>query len=422
MKKNLNQQIAKNKMKLFATAVALTFTSARGETLALPSPESWFQVENGVITDYFGPYDGDLEIPKTVNGQTVTAIEFAALGGWMEWLDWNHWLYVPSTVRQIGSEALPSIYTYSTLFLPSELYAYSDQNMGMGGTSTTRAKSYQVLTQNNPKVEEVMNNNSIGNVLKDISVLASIKPINGLFIQNGTVIHYEGRDKNVIIPAYVGGVPVTSIGTAAFAMNDYIETVILPDTITEIQESAFNYCQNLKEVQLSERLVTLGDFAFFRTQLLQVSLPNSLQYVGNHALSMIPAETIAFPNSVTYIGGNAVSDNENMTNVTFPDTLYDFVGYFDDCYKLQKLTIPEGVTTLTGGSLNAPNLKELTIPNSVNYISWAAFEDQGYYNDYDGSESDMLSVVPENLIIYCSSGSYGEYFAQKYNIRHIITS
>lgn len=56
---------------------------------------------------------------------------------------------------------------------------------------------------------------------------------------------YNGTDTVVTVPSEFEGVPVTSIGPQAFYGDSAITDIILPDTITEIGDYAFEECSLL---------------------------------------------------------------------------------------------------------------------------------------------------------------------------------
>jgi len=74
--------------------------------------------------------------------------------------------------------------------------------------------------------------------------LAAEVYIHGYFIytvedQSVTVTAYTGKEAEVTVPAMIGGSPVNTIAAGAFADNDYVKTVHLPDTVTTVEEGAF---------------------------------------------------------------------------------------------------------------------------------------------------------------------------------------
>ena len=53
------------------------------------------------------------------------------------------------------------------------------------------------------------------------------------------ITDYFGKDAEVTVPASIAGTPVNTIATGAFAHNDSVKKVNLPDTITTVEEGAF---------------------------------------------------------------------------------------------------------------------------------------------------------------------------------------
>lgn len=66
-----------------------------------------------------------------------------------------------------------------------------------------------------------------------------------------TITDYFGKDAEVTVPASIAGTPVNTIAAGAFAHNDSVKKVNLPDTITSVEEGAFaagitvNYQSNI---------------------------------------------------------------------------------------------------------------------------------------------------------------------------------
>ena len=80
---------------------------------------------------------------------------------------------------------------------------------------------------------------------------------------------YTGNATVLDIPAEIGGLPVTSIGSSAFSENISLVNINLPDSVTEIGEHAFQNCASLEKIHISESVKLIGDFAFGRCDSLQ---------------------------------------------------------------------------------------------------------------------------------------------------------
>lgn len=67
---------------------------------------------------------------------------------------------------------------------------------------------------------------------------------------------------SVIIPDYLGGLPVLSIGTEAFSGNTGITEIIIPDGVTYIGDNAFSNCTGLRDIYIPDSVSYIGDDAF----------------------------------------------------------------------------------------------------------------------------------------------------------------
>ncbi|NLC33377.1 MAG: leucine-rich repeat protein [Clostridiales bacterium] len=171
-----------------------------------------------------------------------------------------------------------------------------------------------------------------------------------------TITGYMGSEINLKIPAYIGGVPVISIGVSAFSRKTELVSITIPSGVTSIQYGAFAACTNLA--------------------------------------------SISIPSSVSLIEAFAFSGCSSLTSVTIPwgvTTIseHSFVG----CTSLTSVTIPSSVTSIQNRAFaGCDNLRKIIIPSSVTYI--------GY--DY------VFLYTP--VTVYGSAGSYVQTYAQNNNI------
>ena len=69
-------------------------------------------------------------------------------------------------------------------------------------------------------------------------------------------------DATVSIPEEYNGQPVVSIGADAFAGFSALESIVIPNTVTEIQKRAFSGCTSLTAVRIPDSVVTIQGGAF----------------------------------------------------------------------------------------------------------------------------------------------------------------
>ena len=95
-------------------------------------------------------------------------------------------------------------------------------------------------------------------------------------LKNGTVaiLKYNGTDKNIDLSDFEYG-DISVIGGYAFAYTD-VETVILPDSLEQIQRRAFSECGALTSVTVPENVTYIAQYAFYKTGI------ESLTFTGNN--------------------------------------------------------------------------------------------------------------------------------------------
>lgn len=122
--------------------------------------------------------------------------------------------------------------------------------------------------------------------------------------------------------------PVVSIGSGAFAYNQRLQVVVLPNTLQTIGANAFAGCVNLRKVDIPESVTTIGDNAF--TGCVRLS-------------------TVTFPENsqLLTIGAYAFSGASSLTGLSLPRTLTTIgTGAFYQCVSLYELKVPRNVSSI----------------------------------------------------------------------------
>jgi len=168
---------------------------------------------------------------------------------------------------------------------------------------------------------------------------------------------------------------VTEIGEYAFAECEYLQEIDIPDGVNTIKEGVFRYCSNLERIVLPEGIDAIGEEAFFGCNVLEkIILPNSLKSIGRDAFRYCGAlEMVELPDSIKLIGENAFWE-AGLKSITIPAEA-EFAGAFYACHNLESVMIEEGVTTIGKETFACcDSLKRVIIPNSVSQIGELAFE------------------------------------------------
>ncbi len=186
-----------------------------------------------------------------------------------------------------------------------------------------------------------------------------------------------------------------TIGFGAFCMLG-IESVQIPENVTEIKYSAFYGCANLAKVEFKgNKLLKIGDYSFaYCTSLKMLELPEGLKTIGKgFILGDDSIETIVFPESLTTINSNTFDGLNNLKNLTIksaiaiPENAFHnkskletvnlgnavtkIGNYaFMDCTSLKTIEGMQGVTEIGNDAFNGcTSLKSITIPASVTSIN-----------------------------------------------------
>ena len=168
-----------------------------------------------------------------------------------------------------------------------------------------------------------------------------------------TITGYTGPGGAVAIPSSISGVPVTSIGGFAFWGNGSgVTSVVIPDTVTNIQDGALSKGGGV------------GTF-FSCTSLTNVTIGTNVAYIGFGAFADCTSLTsIIIPDSVTSIGGFAFHACTSLTSVMIGKNVSSFgvsFGYvFADCTRLTSVYF-QGDAPPTDNVLNFDGADNSTI-------------------------------------------------------------
>ena len=96
-----------------------------------------------------------------------------------------------------------------------------------------------------------------------------------------TITDYQGPGGSVVIPDYIDGKPVRTIGAEAFSNKASISAITIGNNVKVIRSYAFYKCDNLVSVSLPQSLTNIWDYAFARCgNLTSILIPTGLKEIG----------------------------------------------------------------------------------------------------------------------------------------------
>lgn len=345
---------------------------------------------------------------------------------------------LPATLETIDREAFCDCSALKTITF--ETYAETNQEAGtVQGKSSLRSIGTQAFENTGltsfkfPETIEVLNTGALGaelfkgcRKLKTIELSSTVADISKVFDlcgsitevklptdESGNQLGYFKADGSVIyskdgteITYILGDVPetfeikegVTTLKSGVFAGKATLKKVIIPVSVTVIEEKAFYDCLGLETVQFAENsaLDTIGASAFRNCiSLKSISIPSKVTtlnpYTFYNCKSLVKA---VLPENLTRIGYYVSSGTEK---------LFSSGGYvFAHCINLAEINIPESVKWIQNYSfLNCKSLRTIDLNVANGQLGEAAFA------HCESLETVTLcadlKTLPSKAFIYCYS-------------------
>ena len=206
-----------------------------------------------------------------------------------------------------------------------------------------------------------------------------------IFYYNNGVMYllsYTGNDKELKLPSidkvkeefkdFSGD--TYEIYEYAFYENTNITSVVIPNCVTSIGNSAFRDCSSLRSITIPESVTSIEYYAFYYcTSLTSITIPESVTSIGSRAFWQCSSLTsITIPDSVTSIGDSA----------------------FYSCYSLTSITIPDSVTSIGGDAFSGCSTLTIYCEASSQPSVWNSDWNSSRRPVYWGGEWKMVDGVP----------------------------
>lgn len=164
-------------------------------------------------------------------------------------------------------------------------------------------------------------------------------------IVNGVLKSYDtGKQKDVVLPSG----KFTKIDSGCFKNNTTMESVSIPEGVTEIGFAAFSGCYNLKSVQLPKSLIKIGASAFFGCAALQkVEFPeNSGLELSNSAFASTGLRELDLPENVKLEDDCVFANCEKLTRARVEIKGEIRPHTFANCISLKTVFLGKEISTI----------------------------------------------------------------------------
>ncbi len=355
-------------------------------------------------------------------------------------------------VTVIGLDAFENCWKLNEVTLPDTVTKIDQYAFAYSGLKSVNIPD-SVTTIDNSAFTEAFN-------LADIRISGShpyFAVRNNALIRKSdmTLLKYIGREKG----PYEIEKGITTIGQSAFD-NGSVTSVVIPDSVTVIEDHAFSYTEDLKEVTIPDSVTFFGTQVFFRSGITALKIPAGLTDFGDgcfdwcfnlKSVEVDPAnpvyemrdnllvgkkdktllyyldngkDTLEIPEGIEAIQDSAFTGNKTLKEIIIPDTVKTIHRAFFECTALKSIRLPEGMKVIeTLAFAHCRLLKSITVPESVKSIHSDAFYDCVTLAEViiPGSatsiDKDAFKDCSKTLTVKAPAGSPAQKFCETYNIR-----
>lgn len=219
-------------------------------------------------------------------------------------------------------------------------------------------------------------------------------------VAGAVITKYVGNYLDVVIPPYLGGLPVVEIGSDSFS-DATVRSVNVPEGVAKISDRAFFFCQDMDYIDLPESLQIIGGNAFYGClSLTRLYIPANVISIDclTFGWTSLKEINVASGNS-HYASRDGVLYNSSITTMIF----------YPPNKPGQEFTLPDTVTEIGFYAIDRPvNLKKLILNSSLREFSVGRItgsiadisaKNNPYFCDIDGV---LFSADGSKLIAYPS--------------------
>lgn len=207
------------------------------------------------------------------------------------------------------------------------------------------------------------------------------------------------KDTALVIPSSYKDLPVTGIGFGAFQNCEQLVSVVIPDSVTSIDDYVFEGCYNLTSVTVGKSVSNIRPSAFYGCHKL-------VEIINHSPLSISIGSSdngyVAYYAKEVHNGKSKVANQNGYLFYTYGNTGY-LLGYAGSD---KALTLPEkyndkGYEIFRGAFRGASALTSVTIPKTVTGIGEEAFKDCSGITEI--VIPDSVKAIKDRVFIGCSA-------------------
>lgn len=229
-----------------------------------------------------------------------------------------------------------------------------------------------------------------------------------------TITKYIGDESNVVVPSTISNKTVKTIAEDAFENCSFVESLILPSQVTNLEYKSLLGCSNLEALTLSGNVSGSLKYFFGNNE---DNVPLSLETItfaeGSTTYSKVLFDELSaahlfkvnLPASVTTTPNDAFYNCINIKEAYVPEGVRTLSNRtFCSCPNLTYVNIPRSVTSLGMNCFVNTNLTYIIVPNSVKSFDYASLAVGDALVLFERTEklssSSVFSIYEDKMDIY----------------------
>ncbi len=217
---------------------------------------------------------------------------------------------------------------------------------------------------------------------------------------------YWGNDEKVIIPPYLG---ITKIGDGAFSDNHTIRSIDLSKSINDIGNNAFYNCIYLSDIGGHLEIINVGSYSFYKTAVENISLifyeMSDLENSAFECCENLKTVSLKSAQSI-FLNARAFIDCRYLMfiNIEKSNAVFVYTSCFENCELLKKFNTVDCKVYLFGEKA-FKNCKELSGDFS---FSGRSIPEESFYNCESITSIHCSSTVTVNSKAFYGAKSLQE--------------